>query len=66
MAHVVLQCEWILQCINYDKDDKSLPLLTFQRDVVNAIFLEYAKEGELSPSHQEIRNIPSDVCYDNT
>ena len=41
--------------------DESLPLLAFRRDVVNVIFLEYSKEGKLSPSQIGIRNIPSDV-----
>ena len=35
-----------------------------QRDVVNAIFLEYSKEDKLSPRYIGIRNIPSDICYD--
>ena len=35
-----------------------------QRDVVNAIFLEYLKEDKLSPRYIGIRNIPSDICYD--
>ena len=48
-----------------DKGDESLPLLAFRRDVVNAIFVEYSKEGKLSPSHIGVRNIPSDVCYDD-
>ena len=32
---------------------------------MNAIFLEYSKEGKLSPSHIGIQNIPSDTCYDD-
>ena len=44
----------------------SLPFLAFGRIVVNAIFQEYSKEGKLSPSHIGIRNIPSDICYDDT
>ena len=42
-----------------------MPLLAFRRDAVNVIFLEYSKEGKLSPSHIGIRNIPSEVCYDD-
>ena len=44
----------------------SLCLLAFQRDVASAIFLEYLKEDKLFLSHLRIRNIPSDVCYDDT
>ena len=66
MVDVVLQCAWVLYCINYDKGDESLHLLVFRRDVVNAVFQEYSKEGTLSPSYKGIRNIPSDVCYDGT
>ena len=40
--------------------------MAFGRIVVNAIFQEYSKEGKLSPSHIGIRNIPSDICYDDT
>ena len=43
----------------------SLLLLAFRRDVINAIFPEYSKEGKLSPSHTGIRNIPSEVYYDD-
>ena len=43
-----------------------LPLPAFRRDVVNAIFLKYSREGRLSSSQVGIRNIPSDVCYDDT
>ena len=66
MVDVVLQGEWVLHCINWNKGNESLPLLAFQGDVINAISLEYSKKGKLSPSHLEIWNIPSDVCYDNT
>ena len=51
--------------INKDKGDESQPLLTFGRHV-NVIFLKYSKEGRLSWSHLGIRNIPSDICYDDT
>ena len=51
MVYVVLQGAWVLYCINKDKGDESLPCLAFRKDVVNAIFLEYSKEGKLSPSH---------------
>ena len=49
-----------------DKGDESLPLLAFRRYVVKLIFLKYSKKGKLSSSRLEIRNIPSDVCYDDT
>ena len=64
MVDVVLQGAWVLHRINKDKGDESLPLLAFQ-DIVNAIFLKYSKKGRLSSSHLGIRNIPSDVCYDD-
>ena len=51
--------------INKDEGDVSLPLLDFQRDVVSVIFLKYSKEGKISSSHVGIRNIPSDVSYDD-
>ena len=63
---VVLQGVWVLYSINKDKGDESLPPPAFRRDFVNAIFMKYSKEVRLSSSHVEIRNIPSDVCYDDT
>ena len=66
MVDIVLQGAWVLYCINQDKSDEFLPLLAFQKDIVNAFFLEYSKECKLSPSHIGIRNIPSDVCYNDT
>ena len=55
-------------CIVLTKDEgyESPPLLAFRRDVVSTIFLKYSKEGRLSSSHIGIRNIPSDVCYNDT
>ena len=53
-------------CNKLGKGDESLPLLAFRRHVVDAIFLEYSKEGNLSLSHEGIRNILSDICYDDT
>ena len=66
MIDAVIQCAWVLYRINKDKGDESLPLLAFRRHVVNIIFLKYSKEGRLSSSNLGIRNIPADVCYDNT
>ena len=57
---------WVLYRIYKGKGDESLPLLAFRRHVINLIFLKYSKEGRLSSSHLGIRNIPSDVCYDDT
>ena len=64
MVHVVFQDRWILYRFNKDEGDESLPLLAFQRDVVNAFFLKY-KESRLSLSHVGIQNISSYVCYDD-
>ena len=66
MVDVVIQDVWVLYPINRDEGDESLPLLSFRRDVVSAIFLKYAKEGRLSSSPVGIQNIPSDVCYNDT
>ena len=40
-----------------------LLFLAFRRDVANAIFLKYQKEGRSFSSHVEIRNNPLDFCY---
>ena len=42
---------------------ESLPFLAFRRDVVNAIFLKYSKEGRSSTNliisgHLKVRNVP--------
>ena len=66
MVDVVPQSEWVLYRINKDEGNESLPLLAFRRDTVNAIFSKYSKKGRLSTSHIGIRNIPSDVCYEDT
>ena len=58
MVGVIFQGAWVLYRINKDEGDESLPLLVFQRDVVNAIFLKYSKLGRLFSSHIGIRNIP--------
>ena len=65
MADVVLQGVWLLHRINKDEGDECLPLRDFRRDVINAIFLKYSKEGRLCSSDVGIRNIPSDVCYND-
>ena len=64
MVDFVIQGAGVLCLINKDKGDKFLPLLAFQRHIVNVIFLKYSKEGRLSSSQLGIRNIPSDICYD--
>ena len=66
MVDVVLQGVWVLYHINKDEVDESLPLLAFRRNVVNATFLKYSKDDRLSSSNIGIRNIPLDVCYDDT
>ena len=60
-----VQAAWALYRFIKDEGDESLPLLAFQRHVVNAAFLKYSKEDRLSSIHVGIRNIPSDVCYDD-
>ena len=66
MVDVALQGAWGLYRINKDEGDESLPLLAFRRHVASVIFLKYSKEGRLCSSHLGIRNMPSDVCYDDT
>ena len=63
MVDVVIQGAWLLY-LNKDKGDESQPLLTFGRHV-SVIFLKYSKEGRLSSSHLGIRNIPSNICYND-
>ena len=65
MVEVVIQGAWVLYRINKGKGNESLPLLAFRKHVANVIFLKYSKEDRLSSSHLGIRNIPSDVCYDD-
>ena len=60
MVDVVIKVAWVLYRIYKGKGDES------QKHVVNVIFLKYSKEGRLSSTHLGIRNIPSDVCYDET
>ena len=45
-----------------NEDDESLSLLTFRRDVANAIFLKYSKESRSSLIYVGIRI----VLYDDT
>ena len=56
MIDVVFLVAGVLHHINKDESNESLLPLAFLRDVVNAIILETVG----------IRNIPSDVCYDDT
>ena len=65
MVDVVPQNAPVLYCINKDEGDEALPLLAFRRDVVCAIVLKYSRNGRSSSSHIGIRNVPSDVCYDD-
>ena len=66
MVDVVLQGAWVLYFVNNDEGDEPMPLLVFWRHIVDAFFLKYSKEGRLSSSHAGIRNIRSDICYDET
>ena len=66
MVDVVIQGAWVWYRINKDKANESLPLLAFRRHIVNVIFLKYSKGDRFYSSHLGIRNIPSDVCYDDT
>ena len=66
MVDAALQNAWVLYCINKDKGDESLPLLAILRDVINAIFLKYSKEGRSSSSYVGNRNAQTYVCYDDT
>ena len=59
MVDVAIQGMWVLNRFDKGEDNESLPLLTFQRDVVDDIFLKYSKEGRLSSNHVGIRNITS-------
>ena len=52
--------------VNKVESDESLPFLVFGRHIVDVIFLEYSKAGRLSSSHAGIRNIPSNICSDET
>ena len=56
---------YCIKLTDKDKGDESLLLLAFRRLVVNVIFLKYSKEGRLSSSHLGIRNIPSNICYND-
>ena len=66
MLDAALQGARVLYRINKDEGDESLPFLVFWRNIANAIFLKYSKEGRLSSSYIGTRNTPSDVCYDVT
>ena len=63
---VFIQGALVLYRINKDKDNESLLLLAFRRHVVNVIFLKYSEQGRLFSNNLGTRNIPSDVCYDDT
>ena len=65
MVDVVIQNMWMYG-VNKDEADESLPLPVFQRDVFNEVFLKYSKEVRPSSSHVGIKNVKSDVCYDDT
>ena len=54
----------VLYPINKDEGDEFLPLLAFQRDNANEIFLKYLKKGR-SSLRRSIRSVPLDFCYDD-
>ena len=60
MVDVVLQNVRMLCRINKNEGNES------RRDTVTAIFLKYSKQGRSSTNHVGIRNVPSDVCYNDT
>ena len=66
MVDDILQIVWVLYRISKDEYNEPLPLLSFRRDFINVVFLKYSKEGRSSSSHVGIRNVPSDICYDDT
>ena len=64
---VVLLCPWVLYRIKKGQgDERSKPLLTFWRHVVDAIFQKCWKKDRLFSNRLGIQNIPSDVSYDDT
>ena len=63
MVDVVLQWAWVLYHVNKDEGDDSMPFLVFRKHIVNA---KYSKKSRLSSNHVGIRNIPLDICYDDT
>ena len=62
---VVLQGAWVLYRVSKNEGDESLPFLIFGRHIADAIFCKYSRDGRLSSSHVGIRNIQSDICYDD-
>ena len=62
---IIRNVRLLLYRINKDEGDGSQPPLAFRRDIAIAFFLKYSKEGRLSSSHVGIRNIPSNVCYND-
>ena len=60
----LLKYVWVLYHIN--KVWWVYAFSSFWRDVANAIFLKYSKEGRVSSSHIRIWNISSDFCWDDT
>ena len=65
MVDVVLHSVRVFYRINKGESDDPPPVPTFRRDAVNVYFLIYSKKTRLSSSHVGIRNIPSDVSYDD-
>ena len=44
---VVLQGAWVLYRVSKDEGDESLPFLIFGRNIADAVFLKYSREGRL-------------------
>ena len=70
VVFVCLNSRWYssecMNRINRDDGNESLPLLAFWIYFVYAIFLKYSKKAWLSLNQAGIRNISSDVCYNDT
>ena len=64
MVDVVLWGVWVLYCINHDEGDES-DLSGFSKRFCQCNFSEICKESRLSSRHVGVRNIPSDVSYDD-
>ena len=56
----------MLYHVKKDAGDESLSLLAFRRNVVNAIFLKYSKEGKSFLSNVGIQVVQSDVSHEFT
>ena len=55
----------IVVCINKDEGNESLSLLGFEKNAINAIFINCFKENLVSSSYVEIQSISLDIFYDD-